>query len=456
MRLIAGAARGVPLFPVMGVLIALATAESHAAGLTLLLLFVISWLSATRAPTRRRLLGFAAAFSAALVICGLLRALRPLAPNSWIDLGVSSPEGFSGLSDGSPDLQLGHTWQALLTFWTERLGVIAVLLAVAGAAWALRRPPLRRALVPWSVLVGLGAADNLASSLGASKLLPWLTWVSLVGLVAFLPVALQALVRGLWTCRLPFARPASVLSVTFAVTLVLQRLDEPSPVEQTPALGAELLTEEAYGKLPTGSVTLVQSPALVFRLLAARVLQGHRADIVLVPVSLLSRGSFTQELLRSEPELSALLRQLAVHGFADEYALCRLADARPLFLELDAHWDGRLLQHLRPDAMWLGFSPHALGAPDRLSGVERSRDALRRILTPLQAPGSMDDATRKVLAELTRQQALTLAALGDREAATRLLRILKRIGPKDPLVVQLGARLADTARGPVAINDLVD
>jgi hypothetical protein len=236
----------------------------------------------------------------------------------------------------------------------------------------------------------------------------------------------------------------------------LQRLDEPSPAERTPALGAELLTEEAYGKLPTGSVALVQSPALVFRLLAARVLQGHRADIVLVPVSLLSRASLTQELLRSEPELSALLRQLAVHGFADEYALCRLADARPLFLELDAHWDGRLLQHLRPDAMWLGFSPHALGASDRLSGVERSRAALRRILTPLQAQGSMDEATRRVLAELTRQQALTLAGLGEREAATKLLRILKRIGPTDPLVVQLGARLSDTVRGPVAINDLVD
>jgi hypothetical protein len=274
--------------------------------------------------------------------------------------------------------------------------------------------------------------------------------------VAFLPVALQALVRVLWSSRLPFARPASVLSVTFAVTLVLQRLDERSPADRTPALGAELLTEEAYGKLPTGSVALVQSPALVFRLLAARVLQGHRVDVVLVPVSPLYRASLTRELLRSEPELAALLRQLAVHGFADEYSLCRLADARPLFLELDPHWDGRLLQHLRPDAMWLGFSPHALGVSDRRSGVERSRAALRRILMPLEAEGSMDDVTRRVLAELTGQQAMTLAALGDREDATKLLRILRRISDDNPLVVQLGARLGGTERGRVAINDLVD
>ena len=456
MRMTSGASRKLPLFPVMGVLIAMATAENHAAGLTLLLVFVSSWLSATRAPTRRRLLGFAGAFSVALAVCGLLPGLRPLSPNRWIDLGFNSPEAFAGLSDGMPAPRMGQLWQDLFTFWIERLGVIAVLLAVAGAGWALRRSGLRRALIPWGVLMGLGGAGALASNLGATRLLPWLTWMSSVGLVAFVPVALQAIVHGLWTCRLPFARSASVLSITFAVTLVLQRFDERSPADRTPALGAELLTEEAYGKLPTGSVALVQSRALVFRLLAARVLQGHRADVVLVPVSLLSRASLTQELLRSEPELSALLRQLAVHGFADEYALCRLADARPLFLELDPHWDARLLQHLRPDAMWLGFSPHALGAPDRRSGVERSRAALRRILTPFEAEGSMDEATRRVLAELTGQQALTLAALGDREDATKLLRILRRIGKNQPLVAQLAARLRDRERGPVAINDLID
>jgi hypothetical protein len=272
-------------------------------------------------------------------------------------------------------------------------------------------------------------------------------------MAAFVPLTLQTVFHWLWSCSLPFARPASVLAASFAVTLVLQRVESALPA--APALATEVWTDEAFGRLPDQSVLLVQSPALALRFLSAQVLQGARPDVLTVPLALLHRGSVSRQLLRRAPALAPLLRQLAVNGAPDEFSLERLADARPVFLELDPRWDARLLEHLRPDALWLAFAPPGLGKNERQAGLERARSALRRVLDdPDVQRSGWDSRTRQVLARQAGQQALAWAALGELLPAQRALRSLQRIQPQDPLVRELGARL-ERGTGRVAVNDLL-
>jgi hypothetical protein len=440
-------------WPLSGLLLALAAAESHAAGLILLSLFVARWTADRGRPSAAALRAFGGGLLLGAGVCVLARWLRPLSPQRWLDLGVATPYHLDEAAPGAMPGGFIDVAQRVLAFWLERLGTPTLLLAAAGAAFSLYRSSLRRAVIPWLVLGAWVAVVPFAPRFGAPQASPLFALAASLALMAFVALALQALVRGLWSARLPFARPAAVLSVTFAITLLLSRLDEARPTAA--GLGAELWTEEAFGKLPPRSLALVRGTSFAYRLLSARVLRGERPDVVLVPVPLLARGSLTQQLSDWAPELSPLLRQLAINGYADEYSLCALADTRPLFVELDPNWDVRLLEHLRPEAMWLGFLPHALGASERGAGLERSRDALRRALAPLLDSGQLDGGTREALSELVGQQALTLAALGDRDAAQQALRMLRRVARGDRLAAELGARLSASDRGRLSVSDLV-
>jgi hypothetical protein len=444
--------------PLAGVLLALTAGESHVAGVVLGLILVARALTERGRLAAAALPGFGLGLLAGLSLCGLARGLRSLSPHTWVDLGWSHPRGLEGVGPMSaPVTSVSELGQQLLALWTERLGAPAALLALTGASWAWFRPGLRRALLPWGLLaLGAGALAPLGAEIGLGRARELFVMCSSLGVVAFVPLLLQALVRWSWSCSLPFARPAGVLSLTFAMTLVLQQLDETGPASAARELGVELWTEEALGRLPPDSLLLVRSPALAFRLMSAQIAGGDRPDVAIVATALLGRGSVTERLNRAEPELSPLLRQLTVNGFADEYSLCGVADARPLFVELDPNWDLRLLEHLRPDAIWLGFSPHALGVSDRHAGLGRSREALRRSVLPIEAQGPIDASTRHALVELLGQQALTVAALGDREAAARLLAMLRRVGPENQLAAELATRLRQSERGRPSVGDLID
>jgi hypothetical protein len=264
-----------------------------------------------------------------------------------------------------------------------------------------------------------------------------------------------------WASAVPLARPAAVLLLVFASTLVLARVDQVRLVPE-PRRSAEAWTEEALGKLPADSLLLVQSPPLAFRLLASRALHGTRPDVLILPAALLADSSLGRELQRSEPSASPLLRQLWVNGTADEYSLSRLADDRPVLVELDPSWDRRLLEHLRPEGLWLGFSAHARGASERRVAAERVRPTLRRILE-LSGDGAglepgaaaLDPETRRALGDAVGRGALSLAVLGERDAARRMLGTARRIERYNPLVIELAARLAEVG-GHVAASDLLE
>ena len=266
-------------------------------------------------------------------------------------------------------------------------------------------------------------------------------------------VGVQTAALALERARIPLAwrcPPPCSSSCKLHFTLVFAAIEGSSDVvTDTTGLGADVWTDESLGELPENALLLVRSPTLAWRLWAARVSRGDRPDVVVVPLGLVGVGTVATELVREEPAVAPLIRDMAMTGHPSEYALAGLADARPLYVEFDGTWDKRLLDHLRPTPLWLGFTPHTLGRSDRataLSGDE-GRRAFRRVLGAAKRerePGG-DAATLAVLGERAREQAVVLAALGDRDSARRVLVDLDRIEPGSLFATKLSTELRDHA-----------
>jgi hypothetical protein len=252
------------------------------------------------------------------------------------------------------------------------------------------------------------------------------------------------------------ARYAAALLVVFDFTLVLVTGEDSAyPADRRTQNAAEVWTDEALGNLPPRSLLLVRSEPVAWRLWAARVTRGERPDVVIVPLPLLSRGSVAARLMALEPGLSALIRDVAVSGQPSELSLSTLADQRPLFVELDPTWDKRLVNHLIPRPFWLRFGPHAFGRSDRAAALEKGRRPFQRVLDHAQTSEHRDRATLTMLGARAREQAVALAALGDRESVSEIVDDLKAINPEDPFLRDLDKRLRRRARGSVDVDGLI-
>jgi hypothetical protein len=252
------------------------------------------------------------------------------------------------------------------------------------------------------------------------------------------------------------AASGSVLLVVLFGTIVLVTAEDSGVVaKRRDRMATEAWTSEALAELPHGSLLLVRSPALVGRLWATRVVRGARPDVIVVPVPLLGRGSFAGGLLELEPQLSSLIREVALTGRPTEYGLSTLADARSLHVELDPDWDQRLFEQLLPSPMWLRFAPHALGRSDRREALTQGRAPFRRVQRLAQDPLRPDPATASVLRARLREHAVVLAALGDRDALTVMLEDLDSLEPSSGFCRELRRRLKQDQRGGVDIRGLL-
>ncbi|HEX3594294.1 MAG TPA: hypothetical protein VHU80_04305 [Polyangiaceae bacterium] len=437
---------------VLGALFGLTAAESRMTACALLFALAVRAVLTPQVPTRRTL---AASFAGAAVVWTFFAIpffVRPYSLRSSLSLGVDLSTRVGALAG------VAAPRSGALAAWAVDMGPIALGLGLGGLAWGLFRKRLRADVAPLALLVGASAVAPIGgvSPLSADPL-SGLELVSLSALAAAAVLGVQTAALALRRARVPLAQPASVLLVVFHLTLVFGAIEgSANVVTESTGLGADVWTDEAESELPPGALVLARSPTLAFRLWESRIVRGDRPDLVIVPLSLLSQGRVAAELVHDEPALVPLVRDVAMNGRASEYALAALADARPLYVELDPEWDKRLLDHLRPTPLWLGFTPHTLGRSDRSSALaaEDGRRAFRRVLGVAKGVPLGDRATLAVLGAQAREQAVVLAALGDRDSARRVLGDLGRIEPRSDFAAKLTERL--TARGPVDARALLE
>ena len=421
----------------LGALFGAAVAESPPAGLAIagvlgaivaVRRFGRTGLPAVRLPSSRvaALTLLAAAFVAALLWSPL--ALRPLAPRAWADVG----RAISAVSLSAFDSASART--TALSAWSREIGLVSLLIATFGAAMACLRGPTRAIVAPLGVLVLL---DTLLPARAAGVLsadpLTSLRALAVASVAMGSALGIQDIVRRLLEARVPMARAASALVVVFHVTLIALTSEEAGyAADRSEQLAAEAWEDEALDKLPPRSAILVRSPALTWRLWSARLLRGERPDVVVIPVPLLDRGRVAASLVAAEPEIEPLLRDYALRREASEFSLSKIADVRPLHVEIDPSWPKRLLSHVTVSGLWLEYAPQPLGTSDRRLGTARSASAIQHVASAVNASLVPDAPTGNVLATTLRAHATALGTLGEGDAADTFLARLAEIRPADP------------------------
>lgn len=425
---------------VLGALIALTASESHTAAVALLVALAVHVGARQRLPELSAVLGGLAGAGLVGLVFGLGLFVRSLSPHAWQDLGFGLGQSSLMAGDASADRTTA------LAAWLAEVGLIPLGLASFGLVVGLLSAPTRRLVLPVLALVlvdlalpaariGLLAPDPFGP--------PRLLAVVALGIGAALGVQSAAL--ALVSAALPLARPAAVLLVVFDFTLVFVGSEaSAAATERRAAVTNEVWTDEGFGSLPPGALLLARSEAIAWRLWSAQLVRGERPDVVVVPTTLLERGALRRRLLAAEPALAPLLRDIALGGRPSEFALSTLADARPLFVELDSSWDERLSDHIVPQSFWLRFRANPVGRSDRTLALARAGTRFDRVIQAV-LPGEYAEATaatRAVVVAGLRQRALFLTARKDRDTALETAAALERLAPKDEVAERVRRELS--------------
>ena len=225
-----------------------------------------------RVPSGRvAILAAAFAVAAAALLLAPL-ALRPLAPRPWADVGRAlSAAGVSGL-----DAAGART--TALAAWIREVGVVSLGIAAFGAGVALLRPRLRPIVAPLLALIALDTIlpAKVAGVLSADPLTV-LRSLAVAAIAVASAIGVREVVARILDARFPMARAAAVLVVVFHLTLAALTSEEAGfSTDRSEQLAAEVWADEALGQLEPRSAVLVPSPAIAFRMWAARLLRGER------------------------------------------------------------------------------------------------------------------------------------------------------------------------------------
>jgi MFS family permease len=380
-------------------------------------------------PRRVLLLGaLAALVTFALFLAPL--ALRPAAPRAFSDIG----RALSASSVAAFDIASART--TALAAWTREISVVSLGIAAAGAVIALLRSRTRELLLPFIAILLLDTLlpARVAGALSADPLTSYRV-LALASIALCSALGVAAIARALLHARIPMAKSGAVLLVVFHVTLVALTSEEAGfAADRSQQLAAEVWVDQALGRLEPRAAILVRSPAVAWRLWAARITRGERPDVIVIPVPLLNRGRVAAGLLAEERALEPLLRDFAMTGDFSEFALSSLADARPLHVELDRRWGKRIISHLAIDGLWLEFAVQPLGPSDRRLGASAQAAPLKRVLAAANAGGIPDAPTSSVVAEALINQSSVLMTLGEHDAAQALYDRADALLPRDSVL----------------------
>ncbi|MFO0550160.1 MAG: hypothetical protein U0271_17330 [Polyangiaceae bacterium] len=297
----------------------------------------------------------------ALALFSAPSILRVYSPHAALDLGGPYLWGAAL----PPDLS-AH--QGPLAAWSDEIGVMSLGLAAFGGL-VLAATRSRALLAPLLVFVAADAA--VRSMLGATEGTIALRLLSVASISSASTVGVYALVRKIQALRVPLARPGAAMLVAFHATLVGIITEQAAGrADRASQAGASAFTSAALEELPMRSTILVDSPLVAWRLLAAQLVEGRRADVLVVPRRLLDRGDVAASLLTEEPATEPLLRAIALEGVSDEVGLSSIADRRPLFVEAEGRWDDLIYRHITLAGPWLRFETEPLGKADRLNDLD--------------------------------------------------------------------------------------
>ncbi len=422
----------------LGALTGAALAESPPAALAIvaMTLSLVGARSLDPAARRVRLPAtrvFVTAGALGLGVAALLAAplaLRPHAPRAWVDLG----RALSAASLSALDTAGART--TALAAWIKEIGLVSLAIAALGAGVAAVRPRLRLFVAPLAALVVL---DTLlpARTAGVLSADPLTTLRSLAVAAIALTSALgvHEVVGRILKARFPLARATAVLVVVFHLTLVALTSEEAGfATDRSEQLAAEVWADEALGLLSPRSAILVRSPAIAWRLWAARLTRGERPDVMVVPIPLLGRGRVAGSLIATDRAVEPLLRDFAIGGQPSEFSLSRIADVRALHVEFDPAWSRRLVSHLRIDGLWLEYAPQPLGPSDRRQSSAAAAVPMARILAAIAGATVPEAPTAAVVAATLRADASVLNTLGERDAADVVIGRIQELSARDPSV----------------------
>lgn len=354
----------------LGALTAATAIESHAAALALGVALLARALLIRRWPKPHTAIEASIGFLAPVVPWALYLLIRPHAPN--VELDLSGGIGTSSLM--SVDAAAERT--TALAAWLSDAGLLPCVLGLFGLGLGVFRKSIRALGAPFAALVAvdLGFPASKIGILASDTLAP-VRLLSLVAIAGASALAVQAVATYVQRARLPFAEPASALLVVFHFTLAFAAAEDSAfAADRRDQVAADAWTDEALDALPQSALLLVRSEALAYRLWAAQIARGARTDLVVIPEPLLERGNVAALLLRQEPALAPLVREMALSGAPSEFSLSSLSDARPLFVEVDSRWSPRLRSHLGPRAFFPSFAAHPLGRSDRAQSLKEGAE----------------------------------------------------------------------------------
>jgi hypothetical protein len=376
----------------------------------------------------------AAAFG--LGITGLLAApllLRPRAPRAWVDLGGT----LSAAALSALDTAGART--TAIAAWVREVSFVSLGIAALGAGVGLFRPRLRPVLAACLALVALDTVlpARAAGVLSADPLTA-LRALAVAAIALASALGVREIVARVLGARFPMARAAAVLVVVFHLTLVALTSEEAGfATDRSEQLAAEVWADEALGGLLPRSAVLVKSPAIAWRLWAARLTRGERPDVLIIPIPLLDHGRVAAGLIAEGREVEPLLRDFALSGQPSEFSLSHLADARALHVELDPTWSKRLVGHLRIDGLWLEYAPQPLGPSDRRQSSAAAAAPMKRVLAAILGAAVPEAPTAAVVTATLRSHAGALNALGERDAADLVLARIADMSARDPTVTEV-------------------
>ncbi len=414
-------------------LVAALTAFFAAGRLSVPWLRIVPGAIAWRSPQRRVVAASIAAAAATAVLLAAPLLLRPLAPRAWVDVG----RALSSSSLAALDVAGPRT--TALAAWIGEVGVVSLAIAAFGLVMSVLAGRTRSLGLALGVLVAFDSLlpARVAGVLAADPLTALRSLaVAAIGVAS--AAGVHRFVAALLRARVPMARSGAVLVVVFHLTLVALASEEASfSADRSQQVGAEEWADAALGAIEPSSAVLVRSPSIAWRLWAARITRGERPDVVVVPIPLLSRGRVASSLVAADRSLEPLLRDFALSGAPSEFALSKVADARPLHVELDRAWSRRLVTHLAIRGPWLQYAAQPLGPSDRRMALGTAVP-LQRLLRTLSESSVPDASTGAVVAATLRGHAAVLDVLGEADAAQAYLDRIGPLLPKDPL----GGRLA--------------